>query len=113
MLTLIFIVILGVGIALFAMQNTLPTSLTFWQYSINNIPVYIVALAPFIVGLLIAWFINLIKDLSQRLTISEQKDRIKKKEKEIAELTKEIHKLEIEDTKLKAEKGEDIDEDSI
>lgn len=113
MLTLIFVVILGVGVALFAMQNTAPTSLSLWQYKISDIPTYIVALAPFVIGLFIAWFINLVKDLSQRLTIGEQKDEIKREKQEIAELTKKVHKLEIEDTKLKAEKGEDIDEDSI
>jgi len=51
--------------------------------------------------------------LSAKLTESEMKDETKKLKEENVELTKNVHKLELENTKLKAKLGEEFDEDSI
>ncbi len=113
MLTLLITVIFGLAFAFFATQNASPVSLTFWKYTISGVPLYLVALIPLLFGLLVAWVFTFLKDLSQQLTISEQKDELSKEKKEEAELAREVHKLELENTKLKVKKGEDIDEDSL
>ena len=113
MLTLIVTGILGLGFALFAVQNTEPVSLNFGSYTFAGIPVYLLILIPLLVGVLLSWFINLAKGLSQSLTINEQKDKLKESKKEVAELTKMVHKLELENTKLKTEQGKEEDENAI
>lgn len=113
MLTLIGTVLLALGFALFATQNTGNVSLNFGQYILPAVPVYLVVLIPLLVGLLAAFFIHLGKDLSSSLTISEGKDKISSLKKDLAEVTKKAHKLELENTKLKTEAGEPPDTDSI
>ena len=47
------------------------------------------------------------------MTINEQKDEIKRLKKEIAEVTKDAHKFQLENTKIKSENEEPEDADSI
>jgi regulatory protein YycI of two-component signal transduction system YycFG len=86
--------------------------LNFGGYVVPNVPLYLVILIPLIIGLFTSLIIHTAKDLSQKLTINEQKDKIKKLEDENAEIVKKLHKQELENTKMKAERGE-FDEDSI
>jgi uncharacterized integral membrane protein len=113
MLMLITTVAVGIVIAVFATQNTESIPLDFGGSTIQNVPVYLIALIPLIVGLAIAFFIHTAKELSQSLTISELKDENKNLEEELAEVTKRAHKLEIDNAKLKTELGEPEDENSI
>ena len=114
MLTLVITVILGLGFALFATQNTGPVSIYVGDNTLSNIPLYLVILLSIVFTLLLSGFIYLLRSLSSSLTISEKEEDIKKKKEELAEVTKQAHKLELENTKLKAELGkEDEDEDAI
>jgi uncharacterized integral membrane protein len=112
MFTLLVTVILGVAFAYFASQNNVPVNLNLGGYFLPSVPLYLVALFPLLLGLLVSFFIHMVKDLSQRLTINEGENNIKKLVQENAELTKEVHKLELENVKLKAKK-ENIDEESF
>lgn len=112
MLVLLITVVLGIVFALFATQNTAPTSIYLGSYTLENVPVYLVALIPLLIGLSVSFFIHITRVLSDSLTISEHKDEVKNLKRELAEITKQAHKLELENTKLKAEVGE-FDEDSI
>lgn len=47
------------------------------------------------------------------MTISNQKSKIKVLKRELAEVTKDLHKMELENAKFKAEAGEPQDENSI
>ena len=113
MLTLLVAVMFGILSAIFATQNTGFVSLTFANYTIPRIPIYLAILVPLLIGLLLALVFHVAKDLSQNLTISEQKDKIKKLKIELAETTKTAHKFEVEKVKLKAENGEPEDENSL
>ncbi len=94
-------------------QNTGPVTLNFGSYILPQIPVYLAVLVPLIAGLSFGFFVNLIKNLSQNLTISEKKDKIKDLKDELAEVTKKAHQLELENSKLKGELGNPEDENSI
>jgi uncharacterized metal-binding protein len=83
------------------------------SYSFHNIPLYLVTLIPLLLGLVVSFFLHLMKDLSQSLTINEQKDRSRHLKKKNAEITKKLHKLELENAKLKAKDGKDFDEESF
>jgi uncharacterized integral membrane protein len=113
MFALLVSVALGVLFAVFATQNTGPVSLNLGGHHIANIPLYLAVLVPLLIGLLMALFFHLIKDLSQSLTINEQKDQIKNLKKEVAEITKEAHKFQLESSKLKEKNGDAGDGDSI
>lgn len=113
MITLIVTVILGLGFAYFATQNTSSISIFFGRYSIPNAPLYLVTLVPLLIGILVAFLIYITRDLSARLTEGEMQDELKRLKTENSELTKEVHKLELENTKLKASNGDEFDENSI
>jgi uncharacterized membrane protein YciS (DUF1049 family) len=76
-------------------------------------PLYLVIIVPLILGLLASYIIYVMYSLSLKLTISEQKDKLKKIKEENTDLTKRAHKLELENTKLTSQNGHDVDEDSI
>jgi uncharacterized integral membrane protein len=113
MATLLASVALGVLFALFATQNTSPVTLNFGGRTLANIPIYLAILIPLLTGLTLALLFHIVKGLSQNLTISEQKDQMKNLKKELAEVTKDAHKFQLENTKLKTENGNPEDEDSI
>jgi len=112
MLILVVTVVLGIIFALFATQNTGFVSIYLGKYMLEHVPVYLVVLLPLFLGLFASLIIYVVKNLSTSLTLSEQKDEVKKLKKELAEVTKKAHKLELENTKLKVETGE-FDEDSL
>ena len=113
MITLLVSVGLGVLFAVFATQNTGPVFLNFAGYTLSNVPLYLAILVPLLVGLILAMLFHVFKDLSQSLTINEQKDENKNLKKDLAETTKSSHKFEVENAKIKTENGEPEDENSI
>jgi len=111
--TLLIAVGLGVLFAIFGTQNTIPVTLHFAGRTLPNIPLYLAVLVPLLIGLILALLFHIFRDLSQSLTINEQKDEIKRLKKEIAEVTKDAHKFQLENTKIKSENETPADADSI
>lgn len=66
-----------------------------------------------LVGLLLAWIISLVNDVSTGLTIRGKESKIKDYSKENAELLKANHQLELENTRLKAETNALDDDKSL
>ena len=112
MVILFFAVVFGVAFAIFASYNTESVDINFVNYVLSGVPVYLVVLAPLLFGTFVSFIIYLIKNLWSDLTVDEFKDEVKKLKQELGEITKEAHKLELENTKLKAKIGE-FDEDSM
>jgi uncharacterized integral membrane protein len=104
---LILIIISGIAAAFFATQNTQVTSITFATYTVTNIPVYLIALTALLAGILLFWIVNLIRSFSMGLSMRGKEQTISETRKENVELAKEIHKLEIENTRLKTQLGEE------
>ena len=113
MLILVIIVLLGFAFAIFATQNTSVITLYFGKFVLGNIPLYLSILIPFLLGVILTTFLHIARDLSQRLTISEQKEKLKNNTAEIADLTKKAHKLELENVKLKKNTDKEFDEESF
>lgn len=113
MFTLLTTVFLGILFAIFATQNSGPVTLNFGNYILKEVPIYLVTLVPLLIGTLLTFFLHLAKDLSQRMTINEDKGRIKNLKIQLAEITKVAHKLELENTKFRNEVGKVKDENSI
>lgn len=113
MLTLLLTAILGALISIFATQNTGLVTLNFGNYFFPTLPIYLAILIPVIVALSISLLVQIMRNLSTILTIRSQKSTIKNLKRELAEVTKNLHKAELENTKFKAEAGEPQDTNSI
>lgn len=114
MLTLVLTVIFGLIFAYFATQNTEGVTMRFAEYNSAIIPLYLVVLGSLLVGLLLAWLINFINSIASSITLHGKESELKKAERMVAELTKRIHQLELENTRLKAENNEEtLDDKSL
>ena len=113
MLVLVLVILFGVAFSYFATQNTGTTTIYIGKFSFQ-LAMYLVVLGSMAVSFLIAGLIYLLRSLSSSLTISEKENELKNAKKELAESTKQLHKLELENTKLKAKAGiEDFDDESF
>lgn len=113
MVTLVVTVALGLAFAIFATQNTatVPINLIFLQ--IPMVPIFLVALIPLLIGLLASFLIHILSEIAASITLDEKQRELKGTKQENTELTKRVHKLELENTKLKAKQGEEFDEESF
>lgn len=113
MLTLIFTALVSILFGIFATQNTGLVTLNFGGYFLPTLPIYLAILIPVLITLIICLGLQIIRNLSTILTIKSQKTKIRNLKRELAEVTKKLHKMELENTKFKTELGEPKDTNSI
>ena len=111
MLALLLYIGFGLIFGYFATLNTATVSVHFGSSSVESVPMYVLILLSFGVGVLFATIFYLMKLFGiQRLLNKRDKESLAY-DKEIAELTKLAHKLEIENTRLKTKNGEETEDD--
>ncbi len=103
MLSLIFLLVVGAGITFVSLQNTAVVSLTFLNYTFPNLPIHFVIIGSIVVGVVLAYLISFINSISTFMLIRTQHKKIGEERKEVAELTKRVHQLELENVGLKTE----------
>ncbi|MBP7843150.1 LapA family protein [Candidatus Woesebacteria bacterium] len=103
MLSLIFLIVVGTGITFLSMQNTAVVSLNFLDYTFPDLPIYYVIIGSLLAGVVLAYSISFINSISTYMLIRTQHKKISKERKEVAELTKRVHQLELENVGLKVE----------
>lgn len=104
----------GAFIAFFSIQNTEVVTLTFLEYRISDLPVYFVIIGSILVGVVLAYIISFINSISTLMLIRTQHKKISKERKEVAELTKRVHQLELENVGLKVENDpKSVDQKSL
>lgn len=114
MAALILFIIFGVVFAYFATLNTQPTSVAVGTFVFRDVPVYLVVISAFAVGLLVGGFFSVVKQFIHGRVLHRQSDQLSKAKQETVELTKQIHQLELENAKLKTRLGDtDADEESL
>ena len=114
MLTLVFIIIFGVVFAYFATINTGQITINFGFNQLTGVPIYLAVLVSAAIGMLIASILYFLRFVSAYFQLGGKEKDLSKANKRIAELTKDVHQLELENTKLKSKLGkEDFDEDSL
>ena len=113
MAVLILSVVLGVVFSVFATQNTGPVTLNIGKLVFYDIPVYLAVLIPLITGLVLSLVFQIARDVSLKLTISEQEDKIDNLKRELAETVKNAHKLQLENSRLKTQTGKPKDENAL
>ncbi len=114
MLSIILLLIGGSVIAYLSLQNTMLVTLSFLDYTVPHLPLYVIIIGSMLVGFLLSYLIHLINSVFVFFTLHGKDKTIMSEKKEVAELTKRIHQLELENAKLsKAANSEEADERSL
>jgi putative membrane protein len=113
MFALIVLVVFGIGVAFFATQNTQTISVAIANYHLAGIPLYIIVLGSLLLGFAVSWIISLVGGISSALKMHGKESTIKNANKEISDLTKKVHQLELENERLKTESGHPRDDKSL
>lgn len=117
MTTIISVILYGTFIILasyFATQNTTGITIHIASYTFKNIPLYLIILVSFFTGLIFSWIIFAIKAISFSLRIHDKENLLKEIKKKNAEIIKQTHQLELENTALKTKyNAQDSDEKSL
>lgn len=114
MLMLIFLIVVGAAFSFFSLQNTDVVTLSFLNYDFPNLPINYVIIGSILFGVILAYIINFINSISTSFKIRGQNKQIEQERREVAELTKRVHQLELENVGLKNENDpENIDHNSL
>lgn len=104
MAELIIAVIFGLGMALFATQNTNGVTITLANSPLTGVPLYLIVIISILLGLLISFLISLVQSISSSLTIRGKDNALKSRDEKINGLEQQLHNLELENAQLKGEK---------
>lgn len=106
---LIVLLIFALGFAVFAAQNTAPVALRFISNSTPPIPLFFILGVTLLLGIVLSWILTAFHRFSVARKLKGKEKRIQTADETIAELTKEVHKLELDNARLKKDAGEDDD----
>lgn len=97
---MILIVIIGFGIAFLSSNSTSEITITMGKYTFFNIPLFVFTVAAYLLGLIIAWIIEVPQTIATTFQIMGLGHRISSGNNAIVQLENKIKKLELENTKL-------------
>lgn len=101
MLALIFLLVFGSAVAFLALQNTSHVSISVLTYTFPDVPLFSVIIVSVLTGAFMVYIIHIINSISTSFTIHGKNKKIKQTEKNLVELTKQIHQLQLENQALK------------
>ncbi|HCC84519.1 MAG TPA: hypothetical protein DEP87_02455 [Candidatus Pacebacteria bacterium] len=101
MLIIILLLILGAVMAYISKFNAVLVNVNLGAYIFNDIPLFYVIIGSLLIGLILSYLVYLVDLLFTSWTLRGKENEIKKFKKEVLELTKRIHQLELENEKLK------------
>ena len=102
MIVLILAVIFGMAIAYFATQNTTPVTIRFAEYTLEQVPLYLVALGSLMVGLFMASILYFAKSVSTTVKTFGRDHALRRARRSAADLELRIQELEAENAELDA-----------
>src|SRR2546428_681877 len=91
---IILAIFFGLGIAYFANQNTGSINIHLGSYVWPNVPIYLLVIVAFLIGLLLAWISSLIRSAFSTMTIYGKDNKIKSANRTIDEMNRKIRQLE-------------------
>lgn len=104
MIALIILLVFGLGASIFALQNTILTTVNFFGLTFGSIPLYTVILGSMLFGVIAASIIGLIDSLGNAFTLSRKDRQIASVNNDVASLQKRVAELEDENALLKQDK---------
>lgn len=106
MFLLIVFLLLSVGMVYIAQNNLMLVPLHIGNYVFSDIPLFYVIIGSLLAGLGFAYFIHVVNVIVTGFSMRGKDNTIKQGKGEIVELTKQIHKLELENEELRNESGD-------
>ncbi|MDE2025538.1 MAG: DUF1049 domain-containing protein [Patescibacteria group bacterium] len=103
MLSLIVLIIFGMGAAFFATQNTGTVHVLLGNFMLSGVPLYIVVIGSILFGVFISWLISLIDSFSTIFTLHGKDVLLKKSQETVEKLQEKNHQLEEEVSRLSKE----------
>lgn len=107
MLTFIVLLVMGLVIAFFAGQNTIPVTIFLSDYQFT-FPLYTIIIGAMLIGFVVSWIVNLFESVFRMFVLQGKENIIKDDKKRFARLHERIHTLEIENARLKGENKEPV-----
>lgn len=101
MLLLIILLIIGSGLVYISKYNFVLVSVNFGFFIIDGIPLFYVIVGSILFGLILSYLVYFVNSISTSFTLRGKNNQIKKEQKEVLELTKRVHQLELENERQK------------
>lgn len=101
MFIIIMFLVVGGFMVYLAQDNLSLVTLHLGDYTLSDIPLFYVIVGSLLLGLGLAYLINLVNSIFVAFAMRGKDHKIKETKIEVVELTKMIHQLEIENERLK------------
>jgi len=101
MSTLLLAILLGIGLAYFAIQNTNSVNIAFAGTVFSGIPLYLLTLGALFAGILISWLFNLADWFSASMKLKARDNQLQETHRNLEDLRHQLSKLEGENTNLR------------
>jgi uncharacterized membrane protein (DUF106 family) len=111
MLALFLFLAFGLLFGYFATLNTAVASVSFGIRIFEQIPMYVIILLSLGVGVVVSSLFYIFKSLGDTVTLGKKDKEIEDLQKQLAELMKKAHRLELENTRLRTKTGEELEDD--
>lgn len=97
MLTLILVLVVGAILVYISKYNFMAVTLNLGFRSFSNIPLFYIIVGSVVFGLVLSYLVSLVRAITNSWTLRGKNKEIKKNKEEVLELTKMVHKLELEE----------------
>ena len=98
---LILLLVVGAVMVYLAQNNLMPVTLYLGAYVLSDIPLFYIIIGSLLVGLGLAYLMYLVNSVFTAFAMRGKDNKIKQGKSDIVDLTKQIHKLELENERLK------------
>lgn len=112
MLILILFLVFGALVAYLAQHNLMKVVLNIGPYTYSDIPLFYIIVGSVLVGLGVSYIIYIINTIILKIRLSKKDRKILESTNEVADLTKRIHQLELENAKLKKDSDDNSDDEN-
>lgn len=106
MVTLILMIVFGLGVAAFALQNTQTVAVTLAGTPLTDVPLFLIVIGSLLLGIIMSLIISFIDSISSSLLIHRKNNTINQARGTIGSLEKKIHDLELENARLQGKTKE-------
>ena len=103
MLSLLILVVFGLGVGLFAAQNTGIVHIALGNYFVGGVPLYVIVIGSMLLGIFVSWLLSLVTSISSSLRFHGKVAELKEAYRTIESLNKENNALLRENAHLKGE----------
>jgi len=101
MLILILLLVVGAIMVYLAQNNLMPVTLHLGTQTFSGIPLFYIIIGSLLAGLVLAYLLYLVNSIFTAFIMHGKDNKIKQGKSDIVDLTKQIHKLELENERLK------------